>query len=39
MALANDANVTTQSIGEGENRKVVIMPKNMGKGTRTITNR
>jgi spoIIIJ-associated protein len=39
MALANNPNVTTQSIGEGENRKVVIMPKNMGKGTRTVTNR
>lgn len=39
VALADDPNVTTQSVGEGENRKVVIMPKSMGKGTRTIINK
>lgn len=31
MTLANDPNVTTQSIGEGEARKVVISPKNAGR--------
>jgi spoIIIJ-associated protein len=31
MTLANDPNVTTQSTGEGEARKVVISPKNAGK--------
>jgi spoIIIJ-associated protein len=35
LALANDPDVTTQSIGEGDGRKVVIMPQNMNKGTRT----
>jgi len=39
LTLANDPNVATQSIGEGDSRKVVIMPKNMTKGTRTINNR
>lgn len=39
LTLANDPSVTTQSTGEGESRKVVIMPKNMGKGTRQINNR
>jgi len=34
LTLANDPYVTTQSIGEGETRKVVIMPKNMGKVAR-----
>ena len=34
LTLANDAYVTTQSIGEGELRKVVIVPKSMGKSTR-----
>ena len=28
MALADSAYVTTESVGEGENRKVVIVPKN-----------
>jgi len=27
LALANNPDVTTQSIGEGENRKIVILPK------------
>lgn len=31
MTLANDPNVTTQSTGEGESRKVVISPKNTGR--------
>ncbi len=31
MTLANDTNVTTQSIGEGDARKVVISPKNVGR--------
>jgi len=39
LTLANDPNVTTQSIGEGDSRKVVIMPKNMTRETRTINNR
>lgn len=39
LTLANDPNVTTQSIGEGESRKVVIMPKNLGKPNRTVINR
>jgi spoIIIJ-associated protein len=39
LALANEPGVTTQSIGEGDSRKVVIMPKNMGKGPRPINNR
>jgi len=34
LTLANDAFVTTQSIGEGDLRKVVIVPKSMGKVTR-----
>jgi spoIIIJ-associated protein len=34
LALANDPNVTTQSTGEGEARKVVISPKNLGRGYR-----
>jgi spoIIIJ-associated protein len=32
LTLANDPNVTTQSTGEGEARKVVISPKNTGRG-------
>jgi spoIIIJ-associated protein len=39
LTLANDPGVSTQSIGEGDARKVVISPKNFGRGTRTITNR
>ena len=40
LTLAEDPNVTTQSIGEGESRKVVIMPKTMGRPARPpITNR
>ena len=39
LTLADDPNVTTQSIGEGESRKVVISPKNQGKAPRTIINR
>jgi spoIIIJ-associated protein len=39
LTLANDPGVSTQSIGEGDARKVVISPKNIGRGTRTITNR
>ncbi len=31
MTLANDPNVTTQSTGEGDARKVVISPKNAGR--------
>lgn len=31
MTLANDPNVTTQSTGEGEARKVIISPKNAGR--------
>jgi len=27
LALADDPDVTTESVGEGEARKVVIMPK------------
>jgi spoIIIJ-associated protein len=38
LTLADDPNVTTQSIGEGEARKVVIMPKSMGR-PRPINNR
>jgi len=34
LTLANDAFVTTQSVGEGDLRKVVIVPKSMGKVTR-----
>ncbi len=32
ITLANDPGVTTQSTGEGEARKVVISPKNVGRG-------
>jgi len=39
ITLANDPNVTTQSIGEGESRKVVISPKITGRPSRTIINR
>ena len=39
LTLANDPGVNTQSTGEGEARKVIISPKNIGKGSRTITNR
>jgi spoIIIJ-associated protein len=39
LTLANDPGVSTQSTGDGEARKVVISPKNVGRGTRTITNR
>lgn len=38
LTLADDPNITTQSIGEGEARKVVIMPKNM-RGSRPVNNR
>jgi spoIIIJ-associated protein len=38
LTLANDPNVTTQSVGEGDARKVVIMPTNM-RSTRIINNR
>jgi spoIIIJ-associated protein len=38
LTLADDQNVTTQSIGEGEARKVVIMPKSMGR-SKPIKNR
>jgi spoIIIJ-associated protein len=34
LTLANDPDVTTQSTGEGEARKVVISPKNTGRGYR-----
>ena len=39
ITLVNDSSVTTQSIGEGEMRKVVIMPKTLGRTPRIITNR
>ena len=33
LALADDPDVTTESVGEGEARKVVIMPKEKGEGS------
>jgi spoIIIJ-associated protein len=39
ITLANDPNVATQSIGEGESRKVVISPKMTSRPSRTIINR
>jgi len=38
LTLANDPNISTQSTGEGDARKVVISPKNLGRAYRRQPN-
>lgn len=39
LALADNPYVTTQSTGEGDSRKVMIIPKQQGRNSRTVNSR